>query len=318
MLVRNRERTVATVRNLSGDHLEQTNAGGVEVRALICLAAFHLFGRQVRHRADQDAGRCVGFGCGDCSGETEVGHLDSTIVRDQYVFGLDVPMHQSRCVRRRKRLHDGFEEDQGLLGGEGTVVANNVAQCSTGNELHGQVHQSVGLTLVVDRDHVRVGEPGGRLGFTFETGDEPRIGSQVRMHDLQGHQTIETKIDRLVHRRHPAACEKCANLVARANHLADESRAPTRLHSGECRSARRRLAGATPSSGASSRKTRHDSVGHRMLRPEPAVATPSIEGVSAGHRVGPSSRCAVLSLAPLEARILLVDHVDPTAPPDYL
>ncbi len=227
-------------------------------------------------------------------------------------------MHQSRCVRRRKRLHDGFEEDQGLLGGEGTVVANNVAQCSTGNELHGQVHQSVGLTLVVDRDHVRVGEPGGRLGFTFETGDEPRIGSQVRMHDLQGHQTVETKIDRLVHRRHPAACEKCANLVARANHLADESRAPTRLHSGECRSARRRLAGATPSSGASSRKTRHDSVGHRMLRPEPAVATPSIEGVSAGHRVGPSSRCAVLSLAPLEARILLVDHVDPTAPPDYL
>ena len=80
-------------------------------------------------------------------------------------------------MRRSKRLHNGLEEDQGLLGGEGTVVTNNIAQCSTGNELHGQVHQPVGLTLVVDSDHVRVGEPGGRLGFTFETGDESRVGS---------------------------------------------------------------------------------------------------------------------------------------------
>ncbi len=82
MLVRNRQRTVATVRNLSGDHLEQTNAGGVEVRALVRLAAFHLFRCQVRHRADQDAGRCIRFGCGDSTGEAEVGHLDSTVVRD--------------------------------------------------------------------------------------------------------------------------------------------------------------------------------------------------------------------------------------------
>ena len=65
------------------------------------------------------------------------------------------------------------------------------------------------------------------------------------MHDLQGHETVETKIDRLVHRRHPAACEKCANLVARTNHLADESRARTRLHSCECRSALTLARGAT-------------------------------------------------------------------------
>ena len=148
VLVGHAQRALAGVRHLPGDHLEQQDAGRVDVGPAVGLAPLDLLGRQVGDRADDHPLRdalAVGL---DRSGEAEVGDLDATVVGDQDVLGLDVAVDEAGGVRRREGLEHGVEEDERLRRGQRPVLPQDVAQGAARHVLHGEV------------DHARCPRPG--------------------------------------------------------------------------------------------------------------------------------------------------------------
>ena len=105
------DRRLAVVGLGAGEHLEQQDAGGVDVGARVGDAALDLLGGQVGDGAHQHTGgRGVAGGAGHGPGEAEVGDLDAPVVGEQDVLGLDVAVDDAGVVggaeRGEHRLHD--------------------------------------------------------------------------------------------------------------------------------------------------------------------------------------------------------------------
>jgi hypothetical protein len=145
----------------AGEHLVEHDARRVDVRAGSGDAALDLLGREVGDRAHQDAAGCGVAGVpADRTGQPEVRDLDPVVVGEQDVLGLDVAVHDPGLMGgaqgRQHRLH----HLEGLPRAEVAALTDQVAQRTAADELHREEHVPLVGALVVDRDHVGVGEPG--------------------------------------------------------------------------------------------------------------------------------------------------------------
>ena len=257
VLVGHAQRALAGVRHLAGDHLEEEDAGCVDVGPAIGLAPLDLLRRQVGDRADDHPLRDALAVRLDRSREAEVGDLHATVIRDQDVLRLDVAVDEAGGMRGRQRLEHGIEEDERLRGGQRPVLPEDVAQGAARHVLHRQVDQPVVLALVVHRDDVAVGQPGGRLGLPLEPRDEGLVVREVGMHDLEGDDPVEPQVERLVDRRHAAAGKQGEHPITAVDGRADERVLTRRLHPRESRLARLAVSVATPSSRLRPGRRRH-------------------------------------------------------------
>ena len=235
VLVRDAERALAGVRDLAGDHLEQQDPGRVDIGPAVRIAPLDLLGGQVRDGADDHPLRhalAVGL---DRAGQSEVRHLDPAVVGDQDVLGLDVPVHEAGGVGGGEGLEHGVEEHERLLGRERAVLPQDVAQRPARDVLHREVDQAVVLALVVHRDDMAVGEPGGGARLALEARDEGLVVRQVRVHDLEGDDAVQAQVEGLVDGRHAAAGEQGDDAVPAVDGPADEPVLPRRLHPCESR-----------------------------------------------------------------------------------
>ena len=66
---------------------------------------------------------------------------------------------------------------------------------------------------------VRVDEPGGGLGLALEARDECRVVGEMLGEELHGHEPFQARVQRAVHRRHPAVPEAAFEPVAAGDHL---------------------------------------------------------------------------------------------------
>ena len=78
---------------------------------------------------------------------------------DQDVLGLHVAVDQSRLVRRVERVGDVREDVERAVRVE-LARADQVAQPRAAHELHREEEPDLALAGLVDRDDVRVIEPG--------------------------------------------------------------------------------------------------------------------------------------------------------------
>ena len=107
-------------------------------------------------------------------GEPEVGHLDATIGREQDVARLEVAMYETSAMRRgepfARLTKGGYHLGPGPLG-----FPKPLPQRRPGHVLHHDRDTVVPDLDVVDRDHVRMGELGHRLGLA----DEPCLAALI-------------------------------------------------------------------------------------------------------------------------------------------
>ena len=206
----------------TGEHLEEEQAGGVEVAALVGDAPLDLLGREVGHRAEQHAGLARRRLVGDGSGEPEVGHLDLAVAADDDVLWLDVAVDEAGRVGGAQRQQDRLEDRDRLARRQRRLLVDDVAQRLALDELHREEDVTVVLALVVYGDDVGVAEAGGRPGLAAEALDEDVVGRESGSHDLEGDVALEACVQRHVDRGHASVCEVREDAVSPVDDPTDE------------------------------------------------------------------------------------------------
>ncbi len=236
VLVGHRQRRVRGVRLLAGEHLEQHDARGVDIRPRVRNALGYLLRRQVGGGADQHAGLGMA-GAREHPGQAEVRDLDRVFPSQQDVLGLDVPVGQPGGVRGTEAAQHALHDVQRLAGAEAALLIQQVAQRAAGHVLHGQVERAPVGALVVHADHVGVRKAGHRPGLTDEPADEILVVGQFRMHDLQRYGAVQPGIGAQIDGGHPARGNKGLNPVPAIQEPADGWARQRRVHRLDCMAA---------------------------------------------------------------------------------
>ena len=217
VLVGHRQRGVALVRRVAGEHFVEHHCRAVHIAARGALAGGDLFGGQVRHCAqDHVFARGARFGGGPH--QPEITDLDGVRlgahrVAEQHVLRLDVPVDQPDPVRRGQRGQHPGEDGAGQWYRQRAPLDQQVAQRAAFQQLHHQVHLLLAVrrgvyTLVVDRDHVRVMNLGGGTRLALEPFHERAVVGVAGVHHLDRHRPVQPGVQAApIHRRHATARE---------------------------------------------------------------------------------------------------------------
>ncbi len=220
--VRHLDRRVAGVRLLAGEHLEQHDAGRVDVGAGVGVAVLDQLGRQVRHRADEQALGGGGRLGGDRAGQPEVGHLQQTPAGDQDVLRLHVAVDQACVVRGAQRRQDRVEQVQRTGRRQRGLAAHQPAQCRPLHQFHHDVGSTEIVALIENRDYVGVRQVCSSPGFAIEVRREVLVVAEALVHDLDRHGAVQSPILRAVDRGHAATRQARDDLVATVEGTADQ------------------------------------------------------------------------------------------------
>src|SRR5262249_36308433 len=135
VLVRDRHRTVTGERRDTGDHLVEDDAERIHVGAAVERETLGLLGREVGRGAEYRArlgDRVAALGACD----PEVGDLDASLGRDQYVAGFHVAMHDAVAVGELERIRDVGAYPRRLHRRDRAVTTDDVAQRLAVDVLH--------------------------------------------------------------------------------------------------------------------------------------------------------------------------------------
>ncbi len=220
VLHRDLERRVARERDRAREHLVEDDPDRVDVGGGADRRAPRLLGRQVLRRADDRAG--LGHLARPGAGDAEVHHLQPPVRCDRDVVRLDVAVDDAVAVREPERREDlacvvdrdrdrrRTARDQELLEGAALQV------------LHRDVVGALGLAAVVDRDDVRMRQPGRVLRLAAEALDELLVLRVAVVEHLQRHAAAQLLVLGEVDVRHPAGAQLADHLVAAVENLVDE------------------------------------------------------------------------------------------------
>ncbi len=213
VLVGDRHRGLAGVREPAGEQLERDDPERVQVGARVRRLAQELLRRKVLHRPGHVAG------LGDLrvrirAREPEVRDLHDAVLREHEVLGLHVSVHDPltvRVVERGERL----QQDVGCLGrSEQALRVQHLADAPTRDVLHHHVVDAVDRAPVVDGHDIRMGQVRRRASLAAEPLDEAGVARQAPVQDLDRDPPIEDGVVRAEDLAHPSGGDTIGYVVA--------------------------------------------------------------------------------------------------------
>ena len=207
------DRRLARERHVSGEELVEDDPGGVEIRGLVDRRAARLLGREVLRGADDRAllRHLARAGARDA----EVRDLDHALRVDDDVVRLDVAVDDPVAVRVAERSEDLARVRDGDRHRARATLADQLLERAPLDVLHDDEVRAVRLPAVVDRDDVRMGEPGGVRRLAAEALDELVVVRVALVQDLHRDPPAELLVLREVDVGHPSAAELPGDPVAR-------------------------------------------------------------------------------------------------------
>jgi hypothetical protein len=128
------------------------------------------------------------------------------------VFRLDVAMDDPLLVGVAQRGRHRLQDLDYVFDGELPLALQSLAQRLALNIGHGVEEPAPGFTGVVQRQNVRVAEPGGDLDLAEEAVRAER-SAQLGTEHLQGNRPVQLEIGREIHRSHPTTAELAGDRV---------------------------------------------------------------------------------------------------------
>ena len=146
--------------------------------------------------------------------DPEVGHLEPPLGVDEHVVRLDVAVDDPVLVREAQRGEDLARVVDRRLHRRGAAAQDQLLQRAAVEVLHRDVVGALRLAAVVDRDDVRVREPGGVRRLAAEALDELDVLRVAVVEDLDRDPPPELLVLGEVDVRHPARAELADDQVA--------------------------------------------------------------------------------------------------------
>ena len=184
---------------------------------------FDLFGRHVRHRADDGPGRCEpeggdGFREADDvrvnrPGQSEVEDIHIAVVSHHDVRRLQIAVDDVFPMRRRKRVGQRNRDVEEPRQRESTT-ANPLVERAPLNELHCHEGNIIVFLDGEDGDDMRVVERGDGLGFASEARETIDVSREGIGKNLQRHIAIQFRVERAVDLSHATSAEQGLYFVA--------------------------------------------------------------------------------------------------------
>ncbi len=200
---------------MPGAHGIEHAAQAEEVGPVVGQLAARLLGRHVLRGPGHHAALRLAAVV-DGAGQAEVGDLDPLdAVLQQDVRRLDVAMDQALCVRRGQpqgRLH---ADAQDFLGAQRAVAVDPILERPAVDAGHHQVRETVLRIGVdgVDGDDVVVDDRGGGLRLAGEPPASGAAGGQLRGEDLDGHDPVQRRVERLEDDPHAPFTQHADDLI---------------------------------------------------------------------------------------------------------
>ncbi|PRQ04694.1 hypothetical protein ENSA5_05430 [Enhygromyxa salina] len=223
-----RREIVAVEGRLTSEHLVGEDADGVEIAALVDLAARGLLGAHVARgakdhaRAGQDLGGAIGV---EQLGDAEVDDLGDLAAveapRHEHVLGLEIAVDDAAVVGVLEPGQDLVEDLAGRLGLPRLAEAG--AELLADEQLHDQVLDArLRGPEVGHADAVGVVEARGALGLAIEALADRAVRADVGVEDLDRDVALEGGVPRAVDGAHAPSPEQRVDAVVIVEDLADE------------------------------------------------------------------------------------------------
>jgi hypothetical protein len=169
--------------------------------------------------ADGDAGpgqllvRQLAFCSAERLGDAEFGDEGVAVAGEQDVLGLDVAVDDAMLMGVVQRLRRLPRDPERVVKRELPLAPKPVAQTLALDERHGEPQVPGGVTGVVDREDVRMLQPGGEADLALEALGTEHVG-QLGVKHLEGDRAVVLEVGGEEHRGHAAAAELAEEGVA--------------------------------------------------------------------------------------------------------
>ena len=170
MLDRHGHGRFSVVGRPSGHHLIHDDAQGIQVGAVVRIAALGLLGRNVVDGAQSLLGQ--GVALAHDPGNAEVHHLDGAVFQHHHIVGLDVPVDNAPAVGMLQTLGDLHGKMQSLLPVQNALALHILPQGNAVDQLHHNEVGAVGGGNVVDLHNVGMAQHGNCLALRMEAPDK--------------------------------------------------------------------------------------------------------------------------------------------------
>ena len=183
---------------------------------------FDLFGRHVRHRADDHPGPCEPEGgdvvagtekvCVNRPRQPEVEDLHTAVVSHHHVRGFQIAVNDVFPMRRRKRVGQGNRDVEEPRQRE-PVPRYPLVERAPLDELHSHERNTTVFLDGEDGHDVRVVERGDGASFPAEARQPIGVGRHLLRQDLEGHVAAELGVGGAIHFAHSARAQRSLDLV---------------------------------------------------------------------------------------------------------
>ena len=204
----------------SGEELEEHDADGEDVGALVDGFTEGLLGGHVVHGSDERAGlshAVVLEGAGEAKVHDE-GAAGGLFHED--VLRLEVAVDYAYGVGGLEGAADLADEGDGLLLGEAAFLADDGVEVASVDVLHGDELHAFGFAEVVDADDVFVGDLGGEEELLLEALDDGAVAGELGTDDLEADGAADLDVPGFVDGAHAADAEHLDDFVTVAEEAA--------------------------------------------------------------------------------------------------
>ena len=213
MLEHHRQGGLGFIGHPTGDHLVQHHTQRVDVTAVIHRIAHTLLGRHVSWRADDGPARGeLGRLCHQL-GNAKVSEEGVAPLVDQHIAGLDVAVNHILAVGIVQRAAHLGQNPCGLLQVNRPFPGDQVLQGARFDIAHDQVGRAIFLTIVVDRQDMRVLQTGKGSRLLGKAPHKALILGEVTGQDLDGDIAVHGGLVGLEYGSHAAPADLLHDLV---------------------------------------------------------------------------------------------------------
>ncbi len=209
---------VARERQRPGQTLIKHTRQRIYIGAGISSAGGETLGSHIRPRAHHHPGTGQ-LGSRRVMSNTEIDQIHEVIASHQGIGRLDISMYQPHRMRGLQRSSQLRDHTHCPLWAHRPITRQQTMQIDPVDDRHHQIQLTIDFPRVINRDDVRLGQPGGGKCLTTKPFPITRLSAQLGGQHLDCHIATDHAVMGLIHLAHTALADQRDQPVPAKHHF---------------------------------------------------------------------------------------------------